>query len=98
MRGVVGLLEFCRFSLFGLMLLGPALAGCSSSMLPSMPMSVSSMFGSSKSAANANAAATTGAALPTDFECPDVTVRQGAATLTSSADPAEPTALNLRYQ
>lgn len=100
MRGVIGLSEFRRFSLFGLMLLGPALAGCSSSMLPSMPTSVSSMFGSSKSGAgaNANAAATTGSALPADFECPDVSVRQGAATLTSSADPAEPTALNLRYQ
>jgi hypothetical protein len=81
------------------MLLGPALAGCSSSLLPSMPSSVTSMFGSSTPAGNANAAATTGSGtLPADFECPDVTVRQGASTLTSSANPAEPTAMNLRYQ
>lgn len=70
-----------------LALLAPLLAGCSSS-------SFSSLFGSS--ATNANAAA--GEALPLNFECPDVQVRQGAATLTSSANPAEPTATNLRYQ
>ena len=33
-----------------------------------------------------------------DFECPPVQVRTGASTLTSSANPAEPTAMNLRYQ
>ncbi|MEA2916095.1 MAG: hypothetical protein QOJ15_8176 [Bradyrhizobium sp.] len=53
------------------------------------------MFGSS-SAANANASAT--AALPADFECPQVQVRTGASTLTSSGNPAEPTAMNLKYQ
>jgi hypothetical protein len=53
------------------------------------------MFGSS-SAANANASAT--AALPADFECPQVQVRTGASTLTSSTNPAEPTAMNLKYQ
>ena len=37
-------------------------------------------------------------ALPADFECPPVQVRTGASTLTVSANPAEPTALNLRYQ
>jgi hypothetical protein len=59
-----------------------------------------SWFGSS--AANANASATPPSpattALPVDFDCPPVQVRTGAATLTSSANPAEPTAMNLRYQ
>jgi hypothetical protein len=82
-----------RGVLAALMLGGPLLAGCSST--PSMP-SFSSMFGSN-SAANANASAATNAP-PPNFECPEVTVRQGAATLSSSADPAEPTATNLRYQ
>jgi hypothetical protein len=72
-----------------LALLGPLLAGCSSAPL-------SSLFGSS-TAANANASAMA-PALPADFECPPVQVRTGAATLTSSANPAEPTATNLRYQ
>ncbi len=74
---------------------GSLLAGCSS--LPSMPSapSFSSMFGSDKgSGAQASAAST----LPANFECPDVTLRQGAATMTSSANPAEPTAMNLRHQ
>jgi hypothetical protein len=52
-------------------------------------------FTSSGSAANASAAV---AALPPDFECPAVQVRNGASTLTSSANPAEPTATNLKYQ
>jgi len=61
--------------------------------------SVSSWFGSSNTstaAANANASGTT--ALPMNFECPSVTIRSGASTLTSSADRAEPAATNLRYQ
>lgn len=102
MRGVVvgvSELRLWRRGAWVLMLLGPMLAGCSSSLLPSMPSSVSSMFGSNKSAADAVAASTTGlASQPMNFECPDVTVRQGASTLTNSANPAEPTALNLRYQ
>ena len=81
-------LRFSRVSVM-LAMLAPLLAGCSS--MPSM--SFSSMFGSD-SAANASATAT----LPPNFECPDVTVRQGAATITSSSNPAEPTAMNLRYQ
>ncbi len=54
------------------------------------------MFGSDSSAAGAQASAAS--TLPPNFECPEVTVRQGAATLTSSANPAEPTAMNLRHQ
>jgi len=55
------------------------------------------MFGSKPDAAgdsNAQAIYTP----PANFECPDVTVRQGAATLSSSADGSESNALNLRYQ
>jgi hypothetical protein len=36
--------------------------------------------------------------LPANFECPSVQVRTGASTLTNSANPAEPSAVNLRYQ
>jgi hypothetical protein len=74
-----------------LALLCPLLAGCSSSLSMS---SFSSLFGSSGTEANA----AVGEALPLNFECPDVQVRQGAATLSSSSNPAEPTAMNLRYQ
>lgn len=56
------------------------------------------MFGSGTPAGSANASTTGAGILPPSFECPDVTVRQGASTLTSSANPAEPTAMNLRYQ
>lgn len=96
MRGV-GVSDFrClrRTALYSI-LLGPLLAGCSSSVVPS---SMTSMFFSSTSARNANASTTGVATLPPNFECPDVSVRQGAATLTASSNPAEPTAMNLRYQ
>ena len=79
-----------------LVVLAPLLAGCSS--LPSPPSSFSSIFGKSSDAGGAQASAATTATLPDNFACPDVSVRQGAATMTSSANPAEPTATNLRYQ
>jgi hypothetical protein len=60
--------------------------------------SFSSVFGSSTTASNANASATPTIALPNNFECPPVTIRSGASTLTSSADAGEPTATGLRYQ
>ena len=74
------------------------MAGCSA--LPSLPSSssFSSIFGSSSAASGAQASAATTGTLPDNFACPDVSVRQGAATMTSSANPAEPTATNLRYQ
>jgi hypothetical protein len=80
-----------RGLLAALALLGPALAGCSS--LPS----TSSWFGSGSAAGNANAS---GAAFtpPADFECPVVEIRQGAGQLSISTNPAEPTAMNQRYQ
>jgi hypothetical protein len=92
----VGVSEF-RFPRRGLMtalaLAVPLLGGCSA--IPSMP-SLPSWFTSSGS--NANASATAALTLPPDFECPPVQVRTGAATLTYSGNPAEPTALNMKYQ
>jgi hypothetical protein len=80
-----------------LALLSPLLAGCSSSALPDWWNSAAARAGIS--ASNANASAAPGApALPSNFECPPVQVRTGAATLTSSSNPAEPTALNMKYQ
>jgi hypothetical protein len=42
--------------------------------------------------------ATPALVLPANFECPSVAIRRGASTLSLSANPAEPTATNLRYQ
>jgi hypothetical protein len=78
-----------------LVLLGSMLTGCSS--VPSMP-SVSSLFGSNSNSAAANSNASAAYTPPANFECPSVSVRQGAGTLSLSANPAEPTAMNLRYQ
>jgi hypothetical protein len=90
--------RYCRL-VAALALLAPVLGGCSSPSLPSMPSvsSFSSMFGSKQTAAN-NSNASAASTLPQNFECPEVTVRQGAATLSSSADSSESSALNLRYQ
>src|SRR5688572_20589233 len=68
------------------------LAGCSGGTSMS---SLSSVFARSKPVGDASAPA---AALPVDFECPSVAIREGASTLAFSANPAQPTALNLRYQ
>ena len=84
----------CRGLAAALTLLVPTLAGCSA--LPSMP-SMPAWFNSS--AANANASVGTPTLeWPANSDCPQVQVRTGASTLTSSANPAEPTAMNLRYQ
>lgn len=56
------------------------------------------MFGAGTPAGDANATAAAPLALPNDFECPTVMVRSGAATLTSSVDPNDSSATNLRYQ
>jgi hypothetical protein len=58
--------------------------------------SFSSLFGSGTKAGDANAAAAN--TLPSNFECPPVTVRSGASTLTSATDSNDATATNLRYQ
>ena len=77
--------------LAALVVLGPALGGCSSVSAPSF----SGWFGSSSPAAGDASAALT---LPENFECPAVTVRSGAAALAISANPADSSALNQRYQ
>jgi hypothetical protein len=74
--------------------LGLALGGCSSNAVPGMS-SLSGMFGSSR-ADTAQASAQAGP--PPSFECPSVAVRQGAATMQISANPSDPTPLNMRYQ
>lgn len=94
--GVHELLVPRRGRMATLVLLCPLLAGCSSALSTS---SFSSLFGSNSTATpTTNASASAALALPPNFECPDIQVRQGAATLSSSANPAEPTAMNLRYQ
>jgi hypothetical protein len=65
--------------------------------MPQMP-SLSSLLGSSKESPPAAGDAKAAYALPPNFECPSVSVRQGAGTLSVSSNPAEPNALNLRYQ
>ena len=100
MRGVsVSKFRFpCRGLMMALALLSPMLAGCSASSLPDSFGSLAKLAGTT-SGSNANASAAPGApTLPSNFECPSVQVRTGAATLTSSSNPAEPTALNMKYQ
>jgi hypothetical protein len=80
-----------RGLLAALVVLGPALGGCSSPSLPSLP----GWFGSSSSAAGDSSAAFTP---PENFECPAVTVRSGAAALSISANPADNSAMSQRYQ
>jgi hypothetical protein len=80
--------RFPRGGLVAALVLGPLLAGCASP-------SFSSLFGSSTKAGDANASAVN--TLPSNFECPVVTVRSGASTLTSSSDQGE-SATNIRYQ
>lgn len=78
----------CRSLWVGLVLLGPVLGGCSS---PAMP-SFSSLFGSKSDGADVPYTP------PVNFECPDVTVRQGASAFAVSATPGDTTALSQRYQ
>ena len=58
------------------------------------------LFNTSSKATTANAAAPSGPEIETDVECPDVKVRNGAATLTIGMNPkeAEPSPLQVRYQ
>ena len=74
-------------------IMGLILGACSS--VPSMP-SVSSLFGSGSGAADSNASAAN--TLPPNFECPGVTVRQGAAAYSMSVNPDDSSPINLRYQ
>src|SRR5690242_9496316 len=83
-----------RRGVVALTLLSPLLGACSSPSLPSF----SSMFGKGSAAGDANATAGPALTLPNDFECPSVSVRSGAATLTSSIVAGDESAPNLRYQ
>jgi hypothetical protein len=85
----------CRGLVAALALMGPVLGGCTQSQLSDSWGAFAKLAGT---AGDANASAAGGPTLPPDFECPRVQVRTGAATLTSSGNPAEPTALNMRYQ
>jgi hypothetical protein len=73
--------------------LGLALANCSSLSTPAS--SWSAFVSSVKPQTDANASATPG---EPSFECPSVNIRAGASTYAVSADPKDPSALNLRYQ
>ena len=73
--------------------LGMALGGCS---MPSLSSYFRPPPGSSPAAADSNASAAV--ATPANFECPSVVVRQGAGSMSISANPADPNALNLKYQ
>lgn len=71
-------------------LMGALLAGCSST-------SLSSIMGSKSATADAaNASAV--APVPLSFECPQVGIREGASTLSVSANPADQSPVNMRYQ
>jgi hypothetical protein len=94
----VGVSEFhfpSRGLIAALALMGAVLVGCTQSQLTDSWGSLAKLAGT---ASNANASAAGGPTLPPDFECPPVQVRTGASTLTSSGNPAEPTALNMKYQ
>jgi hypothetical protein len=97
--GGVGTRQFTRRhgrAAVAVALFGFALGGCSS--VPSMP-SASSMFGSgSSTSAGAQANALAEPSQPMNFECPNVTVRTGASTMSNYANNAEQSPTNLRYQ
>ena len=69
------------------------LAGCSTSSIPGMS-GLSNMFASTSSSGADGAAG----GPPTDFECPSVSIRHGASTLSISNDPRDPSPVNMRYQ
>jgi hypothetical protein len=73
--------------------LGLMLGGCSSGSMSSLMPDMSNAFASFNPRATG-----TDASKPPEFECPSVGIRQGASTLIVSANPAEQTPLNLRYQ
>jgi hypothetical protein len=78
----------CRLWL-ALAVVAPSLGACSGLSMPSL----SSPFGGSSASAEATDSA---AFAPANFECPGVTIRQGAGTMSVGGN--EPTAMNLRYQ
>jgi hypothetical protein len=59
---------------------------------------MSSVFSSGSGASTGAQANASGESQPLNFECPGITVRTGASTMSSYSNPAEQTAMNLRYQ
>ena len=72
------------------------LAACSSGSVPSL--SVPNMSNAFASFNPRVTSASGDPAKPPDFECPSVGIRQGASTISVSANPADPLPTNLRYQ
>jgi len=78
-----------------------ALGGCgstgSSSLFSASPLD---LFRSSSKATTVSDAANPASVIDTDYDCPDVKIRSGAATLMIGSKPGEgePSALDLRYQ
>ncbi len=104
MRGETKISFGCRGANIALFAAALALGGCgtSSSLFKSSPLDIFSnsskaTTGTGNAATDAANAAANG---PTDIDCPDVTVRTGAATLTIGSKPGEgePSAMDLRYQ
>ncbi len=75
-----------------------ALAACSSIPTPSMPSLPSSSWFSSSRPEPATAADASAAVPEAKIECPSVSVRRGASTYTIYTNPADQSALNVRYQ
>lgn len=80
------------------LLAGAVLSGCSSSSAPSVFSTPASNFSSFFASATTAATGTTTAGTAPDFECPSVNIRAGTSTLSITANPAEDSAMNLRYQ
>lgn len=81
--------------------IGAVLAGCSSGSSVSVPAILqkpASNFSSFFASATTAATGTTSDGKAPDFECPSVSVRDGASTFAISANPNEESAMNLRYQ
>jgi hypothetical protein len=82
-------------------ILGAGLAGCSGGTTPSIPsvfQTPASNFSNFFASVNTAATGTTSEGKTPDFECPGVTVRDGAATFAQSAVPGDDSAMNLRHQ
>ena len=84
----------CRFPVAVVVVFGAILPGCSSSMFTTPANTFSSFFAS----ATTTATGTTAAGTAPDFECPGISIRGGASTMSVSANPSEDSAMNLRYQ
>jgi len=68
--------------------------------MPSVFQAPASNFSSffARATTNTTATGTTSDGKTPDFECPGVSIRDGASTFSIHANPSEPSAMNLRYQ